>query len=99
MERLLVLEDGSVYRGKAFGSDNFRIGELVFNTSMTGYQEILTDNSYYGQIVMMTYPLIGNYGINRCLLYTSSHKKRAKIPISIKLIGTFAFSMSLIIRI
>lgn len=63
MERLLVLEDGSVYRGKAFGSDNFRIGELVFNTSMTGYQEILTDNSYYGQIVMMTYPLIGNYGL------------------------------------
>ena len=65
MERLLVLEDGSVYRGKAFGSDHFRIGELVFNTSMTGYQEILSDNSYYGQIVMMTYPLIGNYGINR----------------------------------
>lgn len=65
MERLLVLEDGSVYRGKAFGSDNFQIGELVFNTSMTGYQEILTDNSYCGQIVMMTYPLIGNYGINR----------------------------------
>lgn len=65
MERLLILEDGSVYRGVAFGSDNFQIGELVFNTSMTGYQEILTDNSYCGQIVMMTYPLIGNYGINR----------------------------------
>lgn len=65
MERLLILEDGSVYRGTAFGSDNFQIGELVFNTSMTGYQEILTDNSYCGQIVMMTYPLIGNYGINR----------------------------------
>ncbi|MGN1275589.1 MAG: glutamine-hydrolyzing carbamoyl-phosphate synthase small subunit [Floccifex sp.] len=65
MERLLVLEDGSVYRGTAFGSDDFKIGELVFNTSMTGYQEILTDNSYCGQIVMMTYPLIGNYGINR----------------------------------
>lgn len=64
-ERLLILEDGSVYKGKAFGSDNFQIGELVFNTSMTGYQEILTDNSYCGQIVMMTYPLIGNYGINR----------------------------------
>ena len=63
MERLLILEDGSVYRGTAFGSDNFQIGELVFNTSMTGYQEILTDNSYCGQIVMMTYPLIGNYGI------------------------------------
>ncbi len=51
MERLLILEDGSVYRGTAFGSDNFQIGELVFNTSMTGYQEILTDNSYCGQIV------------------------------------------------
>ncbi len=65
MERLLILEDGSVYRGQGFGCDNFRIGELVFNTSMTGYQEILTDNAYCGQIVMMTYPLIGNYGINR----------------------------------
>lgn len=65
MERLLILEDGSVFKGKAFGSDNYKIGELVFNTSMTGYQEILTDNSYCGQIVMMTYPLIGNYGINR----------------------------------
>ncbi|MFD1060532.1 glutamine-hydrolyzing carbamoyl-phosphate synthase small subunit [Scardovia wiggsiae] len=64
MERLLVLEDGTIYRGFAFGSDIFRIGELVFNTSMTGYQEIITDNSYCGQIVTMTYPLIGNYGIN-----------------------------------
>ncbi len=65
MKRLLILEDGSVYEGQAIGSNNFKIGELVFNTSMTGYQEILTDNSYCGQIVMMTYPLIGNYGINR----------------------------------
>ena len=65
MERLLILEDGSIYKGTAFGSDNFQIGELVFNTSMTGYQEILTDNSYCGQIVLMTYPLIGNYGVNR----------------------------------
>jgi len=65
MKRWLVLEDGSVYQGEGFGSDEFQIGELVFNTSMTGYQEILTDNSYCGQIVMMTYPLIGNYGINR----------------------------------
>ena len=64
MERLLILEDGSVYHGIAFGSDHFRMGELVFNTSMTGYQEIMTDNSYCGQIVMMTYPLIGNYGFN-----------------------------------
>lgn len=65
MERLLILEDGSVYRGYGFGSNQFKVGELVFNTSMTGYQEILTDPSYYGQIIMMTYPLIGNYGINR----------------------------------
>ena len=64
MKRYLVLEDGSYYEGEGFGADAFRIGELVFNTSMTGYQEILTDNSYCGQIVMMTYPLIGNYGIN-----------------------------------
>ena len=64
MERLLVLEDGTIYRGFAFGSDIFRIGELVVNTSMTGYQEIITDNSYCGQIITMTYPLIGNYGIN-----------------------------------
>ena len=63
--RYLVLEDGSYYEGYGFGSDQYQIGELVFNTSMTGYQEILTDNSYCGQIVMMTYPLIGNYGINR----------------------------------
>ena len=48
MERLLVLEDGSTYRGRSFGGENFRIGELVFNTSMTGYQEILTDNAYCG---------------------------------------------------
>lgn len=64
MERLLILEDGSVYEGTAFGSDRFKMGELVFNTSMTGYQEIITDNSYCGQIVMMTYPLVGNYGFN-----------------------------------
>lgn len=65
MKRYLVLEDGSYYEGDGFGSDCYQVGELVFNTSMTGYQEILTDNSYCGQIVMMTYPLIGNYGINR----------------------------------
>lgn len=64
MKRYLVLEDGSYYEGTGIGSDTFVPGELVFNTSMTGYQEILTDNSYCGQIVMMTYPLIGNYGIN-----------------------------------
>ena len=60
----LVLEDGSVYRGHAFGADKSAYGEVVFNTSMTGYQEMLTDPSYAGQIVVPTYPLIGNYGIN-----------------------------------
>ena len=60
----LVLEDGSVFEGYAFGAIQPSLGELVFNTSMTGYQEILTDPSYAGQIVMPTYPLIGNYGIN-----------------------------------
>jgi len=64
-ERLLILEDGSVYRGLGFGSDQYRIGELIFNTGMSGYQEVLSDLSYCGQIVLMTYPLIGNYGINR----------------------------------
>jgi len=60
----LVLEDGSVYEGKAFGALTESVGEVVFNTGMTGYQEVLTDPSYSGQIVMMTYPLIGNYGVN-----------------------------------
>lgn len=60
----LYLEDGTVYEGKGFGYDGTSVGELVFNTSMTGYQEILTDPSYAGQIITMTYPLIGNYGIN-----------------------------------
>src|SRR5438094_893662 len=60
----LALEDGTVYTGRAFGAAGETFGEVVFNTSMTGYQEILTDPSYRGQIVTMTYPLIGNYGIN-----------------------------------
>jgi len=61
---VLALEDGSVFRGLAFGADATIAGECVFNTSMTGYQEILTDPSYFGQIVAMTAPQIGNYGIN-----------------------------------
>src|SRR5713226_7089910 len=60
----LALEDGRVFAGLAFGADGEICGEIVFNTSMTGYQEILTDPSYCGQIVTMTYPLIGNYGVN-----------------------------------
>jgi carbamoyl-phosphate synthase small subunit len=60
----LALEDGVVFTGRAFGAGGEAFGEVVFNTSMTGYQEVLTDPSYKGQIVTMTYPLIGNYGIN-----------------------------------
>lgn len=60
----LALEDGSVFEGTSFGADGEKVGEVVFNTAMTGYQEILTDPSYKGQIVTMTYPLIGNYGVN-----------------------------------
>jgi carbamoyl-phosphate synthase small subunit len=65
MEAILALESGKIFRGESFGADQERCGEVVFNTSMTGYQEILTDPSYKGQIVTMTCPLIGNYGINK----------------------------------
>jgi len=61
---LLVLDDGTVFTGESFGADGERHGELVFNTGMTGYQEVLTDPSYRGQIVTMTYTQQGNYGIN-----------------------------------
>lgn len=61
---VILLEDGKHFTGKSFGASGERTGEMVFNTSMTGYQEILTDPSYKGQIINMTYPLIGNYGVN-----------------------------------
>src|ERR1043165_16040 len=64
LKAILALEDGRVWRGRGFGAQTDVVGEVVFNTSMTGYQEILTDPSYCGQIVTMTYPLIGNYGVN-----------------------------------
>ena len=63
--RYLILEDGTVFHGTAFGSERESQGEVVFTTGMTGYQETLSDPSFYGQIVTLTYPLIGNYGINR----------------------------------
>jgi carbamoyl-phosphate synthase small subunit len=63
-QALLVLEDGTIYRGYAFAGSGEVLGEVVFNTGMTGYQEVITDPSYKGQIVTMTYPLVGNYGIN-----------------------------------
>lgn len=61
---ILALEDGRIFRGVSFGASGERFGEIVFNTAMAGYQEIITDPSYKGQIVAMTYPLIGNYGVN-----------------------------------
>ncbi|MFA6308414.1 MAG: carbamoyl phosphate synthase small subunit [Clostridia bacterium] len=64
MKAFLALEDGTVFKGNSFGAEGEVIGEIVFNTGMTGYQEVLTDPSYCGQIVTMTYPLIGNYGVN-----------------------------------
>ncbi len=64
MNAVLLLEDGTVFKGKSFGAKGCRCGEVMFNTAMTGYQEILTDPSYHEQIITMTYPLIGNYGTN-----------------------------------
>jgi len=64
LKRYLILSDGTVFTGKPLGAAGETVGEVVFNTGMTGYQEILTDPSYAGQIVLLTYPLIGNYGIN-----------------------------------
>ena len=63
-EAILVLRDGRVFRGAPLGAEGETAGEVIFNTAMSGYQEILTDPSYRGQIVTMTYPMIGNYGIN-----------------------------------
>ena len=64
MKALIALEDGTVFTGRSFTGPGEAIGEIVFNTSMSGYQEVLTDPSYTGQLVTMTYPLIGNYGVN-----------------------------------
>jgi carbamoyl-phosphate synthase small subunit len=64
MQAVLALEDGRIFRGRAYGAPSERFGEVVFNTSLSGYQEILTDPSYAGQIVVLTYPHIGNYGTN-----------------------------------
>ena len=63
-KRYLVLENGSIYEGEGFGATQSVAGELVFTTGMTGYQEAITDKSYLGQMIVFTYPLIGNYGIN-----------------------------------
>lgn len=65
MQARLLLQDGTLFTGTAFGAEGEKTGEVVFNTGITGYQEVLSDPSYCGQIVTMTYPLIGNYGITR----------------------------------
>lgn len=72
MKAFLILEDGNVFVGKSIGAQREIISEIVFNTGMTGYLEVLTDPSYAGQSVVMTYPLIGNYGI--CYEDMESHK-------------------------
>jgi len=64
MKAILALADGRIFEGEGFGAEGEALGEVVFNTSMTGYQEILTDPSYEGQLVAMTYPQIGNVGVN-----------------------------------
>ncbi|MGL5244626.1 MAG: carbamoyl phosphate synthase small subunit [Sarcina sp.] len=79
MKAKLILENGVIFEGKAFGYLRECVGEVVFNTGMTGYQEVLTDPSYYGQIVTMTYPLIGNYGINLEDLESATPKVRGFI--------------------
>jgi len=74
MKAFIALEDGTIFQGVSFGAHGERPGEIVFNTSMSGYQEIMTDPSYKGQIVTMTYPLIGNYGINKKDVESSAPK-------------------------
>ena len=64
MKAMLVLANGMVFEGKNFGAQGTRVGEVVFNTGMVGYEETLTDPSYYGQIITQAYPLVGNYGVN-----------------------------------
>ncbi|GLC31089.1 carbamoyl phosphate synthase small subunit [Clostridium omnivorum] len=79
MKAKLILENGMIFEGNALGYLEETVGEVVFNTGMTGYQEVLTDPSYYGQIVTMTYPLIGNYGLNLEDAESSSPKVRGFI--------------------
>lgn len=79
MKATLLLENGMCFTGKAFGKIKETVGEVVFNTGMTGYQEVLTDPSYYGQIVTMTYPLIGNYGVNLDDIESNGPKVKAFI--------------------
>ena len=80
MKAYLILEDGTVFTGTSIGAEREVISEIVFNTSMTGYLEVLTDPSYAGQAVVMTYPLIGNYGICREDMESESMAGRLHCP-------------------
>lgn len=84
----LLLEDGTLFTGRSFGHDGISGGELIFNTAMTGYQEVLTDPSYYGQILVMTYPLMGNYGVN------SEDIESRKIFLSGFVVGSYIHNFS-----
>lgn len=96
MKGKLILENGMIFEGKLFGKLNESVGELVFNTGMTGYQELLTDPSYYGQMVVLTYPQIGNYGINLNDMESNGVKVRALIiKEEAKLPNNFRCEMSL----
>jgi len=96
MKAKLILENGMTFEGKPFGYLENSVGEVVFNTGMTGYQEILTDPSYFGQIVTMTYPLIGNYGVNLEDVESSSPKVKGLIVREISsLPSNFRCEMSL----
>ena len=100
----LILEDGTLFRGRSIGSRREVISEVVFNTSMTGYLEVLTDPSYAGQALVMTYPLIGNYGISiedmessrACRMHLSSGNSPASLPTSVRKIrsGIFCSAMT-----
>lgn len=96
MKGKLILENGDIFEGKLFGEIDDSVGELVFNTGMTGYQEVLTDPSYCGQIVVMTYPMIGNYGINlEDMESDSSYLKGFVIKEDAKLPNNFRCEMTL----
>ena len=79
MSGSLVLEDGTVFRGSSVGADGIAFGEAVFTTAMTGYQEVVTDPSYAGQIITFTYPLIGNYGVSAAAMESDRVQARAVI--------------------
>ena len=92
----LILDDGTVFRGKSFGYEKPVAGEVVFNTAMTGYPESLTDPSYEGQILVFTYPLIGNYGVpaRDTVQNLSAYYESEKIHVEAVVISDYSFEYS-----